>query len=228
MRRYEIVHLTPSSDIDDVTRIAPAIPLFEDCFAAIGRGAIVTTDTGPCAVEDLWPGDRVMTTSHGMVQLLWKGCMQIVPGAQNANPEMGTMTRLTQDALGYRKPNADLVLGPAARIAHRHNMSKRLSGDEVSFIPARDFIDQSAIVELHPATAVDVYQLGFREHASILISGGLEVESLHPGLPHLLKLRNDGRELLMSMFPHMQQLGDFGPLLHPRLHLRDLDLSSIA
>ncbi|MBS1301275.1 Hint domain-containing protein [Loktanella sp. SALINAS62] len=226
MRQYEIAHLTPALDIVNLTRIAPAIPLFEDCFAAFGRGAIVTTENGPRAVEDLLPGDRVLTTSHGLLPLLWHGRMQVIPGSQNARPEMGTMTRLTQDALGYRRPNVDLVLGPAARILHRHAMNARLTGDTDTFVPARDFIDQSSIIELHPATAVDVYQLGFAHHASVSVAGGLDMESLHPGLPHTLKLRPDSLNLLMSLFPHMQSLAEFGPLLHPRVTLRDLDLET--
>ena len=119
MRKYEIAHLTPDNDIHETSRLAPAMPAFEDAFAAIGRGAIVQTDFGPCAVEDLFPGNMVHTASHGPQRLLWKGSIVLVPGAQNSRPEMGSMTRITADALGLGRPAPDLVLGPAARLLQR-------------------------------------------------------------------------------------------------------------
>lgn len=227
MRKYEIAHLTPNNDFHEATRLAPASPAFEDAFAAIGRGAILQTSIGPCAVEDLLPGDMIETASHGMQKLLWRGTMTIVPGAQNRRPEMGTMTRLTADALGYGRPAPDLVLGPAARICHRAPGVRTLTGSEAAFVPVRDFIDGSSIVELTPIAPVHCYQLGFADHCQISVNG-IEIETLHPGVPHMLGLRPDMMSLLLSLFPHMERMSDFGAMLHPRISLRDLDLFEVA
>ncbi|MFZ3580944.1 Hint domain-containing protein [Loktanella sp. DJP18] len=227
MRRYEVAHLTTSMDVTETSQLAPAIPVFEDCFGALGRGAILQTDSGPRAVEDLWPGDRVLTVSHGMQTLLWRGMMQIVPRSPQTRPEIGTMIRITAEAMGFSRPATDLVLGPTARIAHRAPGTQRLTGDATAFVPARDFVDQCSVVALQPITPVHAYQLGFADHVSIS-AGGIEVETLHPGLPHRLNLRPDLGALLMSLFPHKTALTDFGPLLHPRIALRDLDLFSAA
>ena len=227
MRRYEVAHLTPSNHVNDFSHLAPAIPAFEDCFGALGRGAILQTESGPRAVEDLWPGDRVMTASHGPQTLLWLGQMQIVPRSTQTRSEIGTMTRITAEAMGLSRPSTDLVLGPTARIAHRAPGTQRLTGDEIVFVPARDFVDQCSVVALQPVAPVHAYQLGFADHCSISVNG-IEVETLHPGLPHRLNLRSDIAALLMQLFPHKQTLGDFGPLLHPRIALRDLDLFTAA
>ena len=227
MRKYEVAHLTPSYDIEEFTRIAPASPAFEDCFAAIGRGAILQTQTGPVAVEDLLPGDKVKTSTNGFQTLKWRGSMTIVPGARNKRPEMGTMTRLTSDALGYGRPGLDLVLGPSARILHKAPGVKTLTGSEVAFAPVRDFIDGSSIIELRPIAPVHCYQLGFDHHEQINVNG-IEIETLHPGLPHIVQLRSDMQLLFMSLFPHKRDLADFEDLLHPRLNLRDLDLFAVA
>lgn len=227
MRKYEVAHLTASHDVHEFIQLAPALPVFEDCFGALGRGAILQTDTGPRAIEDLWPGDRVMTVSHGIQTLLWKGMMQIVPRSTQTRPEIGTMTRITAEAMGLCRPTSDLVLGPTARIAHRAPGTQRLTGDQVAFVPVRDFVDQCSVVALQPLAAVPAYQLGFADHTSIAVNG-IEVESLHPGLPHRLNLRHDIGALLMQLFPHKTTLSDFGPLLHPRVTLRDLHLFSAA
>ncbi len=227
MRKYEIAHLTPESEIIESTRLAPALPAFEDSFAAIGRGAIVQTDAGPRAVEDLLPGDQVMTASHGLQTLKWHGTMTIVPGAQNARPEMGSMTRVTADALGLGRPSPDVVLGPGARVIHHAPGVRTLTGSDAAFIPVRDFIDQSQIIELKPIAPVHCYQLGFDDHCLINVNG-IGIETLHPGAAHTLGLRSDMLSLLMSLFPHKDTLQDFGSMLHPRIQLRDLDLFEVA
>lgn len=227
MRKYEVAHLTPSFDIEDFTRIAPAAPAFEDAFAALGRGAIVQTENGPVAVEDLLPGDRVMTASSGLRTLKWRGMMTIVPGARNKRAEMGTMTRITSDAFGYGRPGHDLVVGPSARMIHRAQGVKTLTGNEAAFVPIRDFIDGSSIIELRPIAPVHVYQLGFDEHEVISVNG-IEMETLHPGIIHRMNMRSDMQLLFMSLFPHKRALSDFGDLCHPRIELRDLDLFAVA
>jgi len=227
MRKYEVAHLSPSHDIEEFTRVAPAAPLFEDAFAAIGRGAIVQTEMGPAAIEDLLPGDMVKTTSNGFQRLRWRGTMTIVPGAQNKRPEMGTMTRITADAMGLGRPGPDLVLGPSARVLHKAPGIKTLTGSEVAFVPARDFIDGSSIIELKPIAPVHCYQLGFDNHEQICVNG-IEIETLHPGLPHTVQLRQDMQLLFMSLFPHKTKMADFANLLHPRINLRDLDMFAVA
>lgn len=223
MRKFEIVHLNSSGDIEDLSRLAPATPAFEDAFAAFGRGALLQTDNGPCAIEDLLPGDRVMTSDAGLQTLLWKGSITIVPGAQNMRPEMGTMTRVTSDAMGYGRPSPDLVLGPSARILHKAPTVRTLTGSDAAFVPMRDFIDEARVIELRPAAPVEAYQLGFEEHHKVSVNG-IEVESLHPGPAHTLALRQDMIQLLLSLFPHKVMFSDFGSMLHPRIRLRDLDL----
>jgi len=223
MRKFDIVYLNQNGDIEDLTRLAPAMPAFEDAFAAFGRGALLQTDMGPCAVEDLLPGDRVQTSDAGMQTLLWKGSITIVPGSQNMRPEMGTMTRVTSDSMGLGRPNPDLVLGPSARIVHQANGIKALTGSEAAFVPMRDFIDDASVIELRPAAPVEAYQLGFEGHHMVAVNG-LEIETLHPGPAHTLGLRQDMLQLLLTLFPHKVMLGDFGTMRYPRIRLKDLDL----
>lgn len=223
MRYYEVAHLSPDHQTIEKSTLAPAAAPFEDCFAALGRGAVLKTLLGPMAIEDIFPGDTIITASHGAQIVRWRGMMQIVPGAQNSRPEIGTVTRITTEALGYARPTQDLVVGPAARIAHRAPGMKRLTGSERTFVPLRDFIDDTSVIELQPIAPVDVYQLGFDHHCAMDV-GGVEIESLHPGLRHMMGLRVDLQQTLMSLFPHKASLDDFGPLLHPRIRMRDLDL----
>ncbi|MEJ6402634.1 Hint domain-containing protein [Yoonia sp. 2307UL14-13] len=219
-RKYEIKYLHPTAGITEISRLAPALPAFEDAFGALGHGAILQTDNGPMCVEDLLPGDRVRLANGDYDTLLWHGAMTLLP---DFNSEDISLIRITADALGPQRPAPDLVLGPTARLYHRANGVRTLTGVRGAFIPARDFVDGSQFIALRPVAAVRVYQLGFAEHQRLSVNG-IEIESLHPGTAFSLGLRGDTLVQFLSLFPHKRDLEEFGTLNTPRLRLRDLDI----
>lgn len=223
MRKYEVVHLEQNGDIGDFRRIAPASDAFEESFAAFSRGTLVTTARGPVAVEDILPGDMIKTIEDGYQTLLWRGAISIVPGAPGQRKEMGRLTRFTADSLGIARPITDLVLGPCARLFNGTRAAQALSRGEGAYIPGREHLDGINVFEVEPQSAVPVFHLGFRDHQRI-VANGVEVESQHPGTPYELGLRGDSLALYLSLFPHVQQFADFGPLRHPRLRKSDLEL----
>lgn len=223
MRRYEVAHLTPSLEIEEFSRMAPALPAFENAFAAIGRGAIVRTETGPMAVEDLLPGDRVMTSNHGFQTLLWFGKISIVPNQTELRPEMSTMTRITANSLGLGRPSVDLILGPSARMHYHSPALQQMTGTTSALVPVRDFIDGDQMIELRPATAVQAYHLGFAHHTCVNVNG-IEIETLHAGPAHSVGIGTAMMPHFMALFPHVSHLISFGPLMAPRLRKADLDL----
>ena len=227
MRKIEVACLGPASQFIDISRLVPAIPVFEDAFAAFARGTLFQTERGLTAIEDLWPGDRVRTVGNGFQTLLWRGSTMIVPQAKGQDPTMGRLTRIAADALGIARPMHDLVLGPRARLAHRAPGIRTLTGKDIALIPARDFIDGNNVIELTPPGAVPVFHLGFATHQCIA-ANGVEVESYHPGPVHAMGLRQDLVELYLSCFPHMPDLTAFGLAALPRLRLNDLDLFNVA
>jgi hypothetical protein len=168
MRKVEIVHLTSphSTDIDDFTRIVPATGPFDDAFTAFARGTLLHTDRGQMSVEDLLPGDKVRTVDAGFQTLLWRGTTVLSALAQGQDPAMGQLTRIAADTLGIARPMPDLVLGPRARLVHRSNGVRVLTGQESALILARDFIDGVNVVSLTPPTTVPAYHLGFSRSSS--------------------------------------------------------------
>ncbi|WP_439156282.1 Hint domain-containing protein [Yoonia sp.] len=207
----------------DITRVAPAIPVFEDAFAALGHGAVLQTRNGPVAVEDLVPGDSIRLADGRYDTLLWRGTMLLRPDDPTTRSETGTLIRIMADTLGLGRPSPDLVLGPTARLFHRASGVRALTGSDAAFIPARDFVDGAQIISLRPAGPVNVYQLGFARHQNISVNG-IEIESLHPGTAFSHGLRGDTLTQYLSLFPHKTSLDDFGTMRHPRLRLRDLEL----
>ena len=227
MRRYEVVHLTSNGDIDDFSRIAPAHASFEDSFGSLARGAILKTDRGMVAIEDILPGDQVKTVTNDFQTVQWRGSMTLVPGAPGQDVRMGKLIRVAADALGVGRPMPDLLLGPSARLFHRSPTLQRVTGHTAAFVPAVDFVDGVNIVEVQPQTSVQVFQLGFAAHERIVVNG-VELDSHNPGARHELGLRGDMLELYMGLFPHVDRVEDFGMLMHPRLSLHDLDFGVVA
>ncbi len=227
MRQYEVVHLLPNGDIDDFTRIAPAQRAFEDSFSALARGALLKTDRGMVAIEDILPGDSVKTVTNGFQTVYWRGAMTLVPNARGQDPRMGRLIRFSADSLGIGRPMPDLMLGPSARLYHRSPTLQRVTGHEAAFVPAVDFVDGVNIIEVQPQTPVQVFQLGFAGHERFAVNG-VEVDSHNPGARHELGLRGDMLDLYMDLFPHIERIEDFGMLMHPRLSLHDLDFGVVA
>lgn len=215
-RRYEAAWLTPNGLIENSTRLAPATPLFEEAFSALARGAVVATEDGPVAVEDLVPGMRALTAEGRVETITWIGSMVLYPGAGAEEGEAVTLTRITSDALGVGRPSPDLLLGPRARISLRDARLRRATALEAAYVPARAFIDGVSVIEVTPVAPVTVYHVVLARQGSLRVAG-LEVESYHPGegLAEMVEPRM--LSLFGALFPQIENLSDFGPLRHPRL-----------
>ncbi len=216
-RRYEASWLTPSGDVDSSTRIAPAIPLFEEAFSALARGSVVMTDAGPVAIEDVQPGMRALTADGRAELVTWVGSMMIYPGASGVTPEeQTTLTRITAEAFGHGRPMPDLVLGPRARLCLRDPRLMRAAGVERAFVPARVFLDGVSVIEVTPVAPVTVYHLVLARQGALRVAG-LEVESYHPGEGIEGMIEPRMLSLFAAQFPQLARLADFGPLDAPRL-----------
>lgn len=223
MRKYDVAYLSRDNQFNEFSRRGPAIAAFEDAFGALGHGAIVQTNNGPMAVEDVLPGDQIRLSNGRFEKLLWCGAMTLSPQDHDTGSEHGSLTRITADALGLNRPAPDLILGPTARLLHRASGIRTLTGRGAAFFPVRDFVDGTNIIALQPAAEVKVYQLGFEKHEGLAVNG-IEIESLHPGTAFALGLRGDMLAQYLALFPHKANLQDFGEMKNPRLRLRDLDL----
>ncbi|WP_435660780.1 Hint domain-containing protein [Leisingera caerulea] len=214
LRRYEVCSLLPGGGISETRHIAPALPLFEDAFCAFSRGSLVETASGPVAVEDLLPGDEILTSGGGSQPLVWIGRTSLLPARSGTRGRSHRLTSFMADSLGLQKPASSLVAGPAARLL-RTPPHLQGSGKGPLLTPAAEFQDGMSIFETAPPTPVDMYHLCLPRHA-VINAGGLEFESYHPG-PDALKLASYAiKTLFLNMFPHADSFRDFGPLAYPR------------
>ncbi|MCB4455382.1 Hint domain-containing protein [Leisingera sp. McT4-56] len=214
LRRYEVSCLLPGGAIAETRHIAPALPLFENAFCAFSRGSLVDTASGPIAVEDLLPGDEILTGDGGSQPLVWVGRTCVLPGRAGGSPRSCSLTSFMADSLGLQKPAASLVAGPAARLL-RTPPHMQGSGSSKLLTLASEFQDGMSIFETAPPAPVDLYHLCLPRHAVITVAG-LPFESYHPG-PDALKLASYAiKTLFLNLFAHTDSIQGFGPLAHPR------------
>jgi hypothetical protein len=213
LRRYEVSSLLPNGTIAETRHIAPALPLFEDAFCAFTRGSLVDTSQGPVAVEDLLPGDEIMTQNGVCQPLIWKGSTSLVPSKADARGRSHRLTSFMADSLGLQKPTSCVVTGPAARLL-RLPPHMRVSPETPPLLTlVQEFQDGMNIFETAPPTVVDLFHLCLPKHAVIKV-GGLEFETYHPG-PDALKLVSYAiKTLYLNLFSHVDTLNGFGPLLY--------------
>ncbi len=215
VRRYTVQTLMENGDFRETRHLAPALPLFEDAFCAFARGSLVDTETGPMAIEDLLPGDRVRTIDGDAQPILWKGSVTIVPGMKSIQRRDMKLTRLMADCFGMSRPMSSVIAGPSARLLHAPEQYRALSAGRRVLTPVRDFVDGVNVIETAPPTAVELFHLCLPRHAVIRV-GGLEFESYHPGETALRMTGDAMRALFLGLFDHVNGIGGFGPLAFAR------------
>lgn len=211
-----------------MTRAAPALPVFEEAFCAFGHGALVTTDRGVVAVEDLLPGMLVETASDGMQTLQWVGSMTLYPTSVEIHGmEPARLMRIAADSFGHSRPNPDLMLGPCARLLYRNARCRDALGTSEAFVPAEAFADGMSVIGITPVAPVRAYHLGFiGQH--IVLANGIEVESYHPGPQFQARMDRKILDLFLSLFPYASGPDGFGPMTIPRMTSYEFETLSEA
>jgi hypothetical protein len=152
---------------------------------------------------------------------MWKGSINIVPGAPSLNDIPDRMYRVMPDAFGLGRPVQDQTFGPHARRLDRNPKLRASLGTEAALVPLSALVDNFSVIEVNPVSPTRVYHLACETHETVL-AAGLEVETYHPGPDTPLSLPEEMLQLFMTFFPHLQNFRDFGRLNAPRLSADDL------
>ncbi|SDN62728.1 Hint domain-containing protein [Lutimaribacter pacificus] len=223
-RRIEIAWQRRNGDVEMSAHAIPSKALFEECFSAFAHGTPIQTPDGPVAIEDILPGDEVLTQEHGPLPVLWRGSLTC-----HATPQdrCRRLTRIMTDGFGIGRPVRDLLIGPAARVIHRPRNLPTGGPRSQVLVPVSALQDGATIIPVTPPSAVQLYHLALPVHSTLRV-GGLAMESYHPGISLRSTLSPRQLALFLSIFPHIDQPGDFGPLTYPRLSERDLSEAPAA
>lgn len=170
------------------------------CFVA---GTRILTMQGQRAVEDLTPGDRIMTRDHGLQTLRWIGCRH-VDASEIADFDSVRPIRITKGALGNGLPDRDLLVSPEHRVLISGDRVSELTGDDEALIAAKYLVGREGI-SVEDIHEVIFYHLMFDDH-ELVLSEGTWSESFLPGLSAMNGLDVEASEELYALYPELRVL----------------------
>lgn len=175
-----------------------------DPFLCFTPGTLIETPDGPRLVEDLRPGDLVLTADHGAQPLRWIG--QRTVAAQGAQAPV----LIRKGALGNTR---DLLLSPQHRMLLTGWQAELYAGSDEVLAAALHLVNGDTITRA-PGGMVTYIHLLFDEH-EIIWAEGIPTESFHPGAYAMNVLDDAARAELLALFPELDGETGYGPLARP-------------
>lgn len=136
------------------------------------RGTIVLTARGETPVEDLRPGDRIVTRERGIAVLRAIG--------RTTGPACSVRT----DSLGLARPDRDVVVAADQHVAVRDWRAEALFEAEAALVPADRLVDgrhiarrgEAALYQLDLGAPLTIYANGLEVPTGRTEDGILEIE----------------------------------------------------
>ena len=158
------------------------------CFVA---GTLIATPGGQRPVEELEPGDLVLTLDNGPQPLRWIGG-RTVSGMGDFAP-----IRFRRGALGNRRA---LLVSPQHRMLVRSWKAELWFGTEEVLVAAKHLVNDTN-VRPEPVERVRYVHLLFDQH-EVIRAEGAWTESFHPGA-HILAEDAEMRAEIEALFPEL-------------------------
>lgn len=179
--------------IDDISLTANI-----NCFAS---GTLIDTDRGPVAVEELRPGDRVVTRDNGLQPVRWVASRHLSPADLAARPQLCPV-RLRRGALGPELPQADLLVSPQHRLLVRSAIVSRIADTPEALVAAKHLLGMPGVELVPPEAGITYHHVMFDRH-EVIRANGSWAESLLIG-PQLTKTVSlSGFLELAALFPEL-------------------------
>ncbi len=197
----------------DVRRL-PDTPEIATAVSCLARGSMLRTESGPIAIEDLMPGDRVATAS-GTAEIRWIGSRSYHSGGERPR-----LWRVSARAFGGQGPEADILLGSDAQVLIDSPRCVPLVGKRQAFAPVAAFEDGVSVTAVTPPGDVSVYGLACASQEAVLVAG-LPVESYHPARTTARSLNRVVLSDMAKLFPHAAETDGFGAPRIPYLSISE-------
>lgn len=176
------------------------------CFT---RGTLIETPHGPRRIEDLRPGDAVLTRDAGVQRITWIGSRSV--DMRGAAPDAPLRPiRLRAGSIAPGVPDRDMLVSPMHRILYDGPEAALFFGQDEVLVAARLLVNDETILR-DQTPSVDYFHLLFDAH-QVVSSHGLMSESFYPGGVGLTAFVAEQREEVFALFPELRSLpGRYGP-----------------
>ncbi len=165
------------------------------CFTP---GTMIATDHGPCRVEHLRVGDRVLTRDDGLQDIRWIGTRMLSAAQLAATPAFRPV-RVPAHLFGPGMPARDVWLSPNHRLLSQNPRASLYFGEHEVLVAAKFLPGLQASVQVQGVTYI---HLLFDAH-QIVLSDGIWTESYLPGDQTLGGLEAGSRAEILALFPEL-------------------------
>lgn len=170
------------------------------CFTPDTR---LATETGPMLIQNLRPGDRVLTRDNGPQEVLWSGQRRMTGARLHAMPHLRPI-RIKSGALGVDRPDEDLLVSPQHRMLVRGPSAQALFNTSEVLVMAGDLVNDGSIMVDHSLREVTYVHILLEQH-NVIWANGLESESFHPSNTALETVDPMQREDLIRLLPDVER-----------------------
>ncbi|TNF58573.1 MAG: type I secretion protein [Rhodobacteraceae bacterium] len=161
------------------------------CFTP---GTLIRTPRGPRPIEDLAPGDLVMTRDHGPQPLRWVGRREVCA--------LGALAPVRIAAGLIPGATAPLLVSPQHRILWSGPRAQMLFGAHEVLVSAKHLLGNPAVTRA-PSDRVTYLHLMFDRH-QVIFANGMPTESFYPGDAALAATDPAARDELFAIFPELR------------------------
>ena len=167
------------------------------CFTP---GSWIATARGPCLVENLKAGDRVVTRDNGLQEIAWVGRRSVPPVAMSRDPKLQPIF-VKAGSLGRGLPERDLMLSPNHKILLIDSAAELLFDAREVLVAAKHMTGRAGIFQVNVAQT-DYIHFMFERH-QLVLSDGIWTESFHPGDYSIKGLDDQARREIFALFPEL-------------------------
>ena len=195
---------------------------FVPCFTP---GTMIATKRGLRPVEDLRPGDRVITRDNGLQELLWVGQRDVPRHWLTAKPDLHPIL-IRAGSLGTASPDRDTMVSPNHRMLMIDERAQ-LIWDEREVLIAAKHLTYLPGVKRAQVDQVTYTHVMFRHHQVILANGAWS-ESFQPGQQAMDGLAQDSRDEILRLFPELATAKGQSRYMAARLSLKGFEARLLA
>ena len=175
------------------TNIENVIP----CFTP---GTHIATSRGEVVVEDLQPGDLVLTRDRGFQPLRWVGRRDLVGTDLASQPRLQPV-KILAGAMGGGFPVRDMMVSPQHRMLISDFRTEMMFGETEVLVAAAHLVGQPGIDTMR-TDAISYIHIMCDQH-EIIRANGSWTETYQPGAQTLRSMTNDQRDELLYLFPSL-------------------------
>ena len=170
------------------------------CFTP---GTRIATAQGFALIEELRPGDKILTRDNGEQEVLWSASRRMTGARLYAMPHLRPI-RFKAGALGIDRPDQDLIVSPQHRMMLQGPWARALFNTDEVLIKAEDLLNDATVCVDHALREVTYTHILLNQH-NIIWANGLETESFHPSNTALDTIEPHERAALLSLLPTIAQ-----------------------